>query len=262
MDSVNIYGSKPYTIALLHGGPGAAGEMGYVSKKLSEECGCGVLEPLQTSHSVDGQIKELHEQLISLIEEPIIIAGYSWGAWLAWMYAAQHPELVKNIILISSGPFTPEYAKDINRVRYERMTEDQRIRAHEIEEMMARKQAESDDLKEYGSLMMAADTFKRSGDVIDPVVDVDMSIYNGVWPNASKLRENGELLQYAYLIKCPVIAIHGDYDAHPAAGVRIPLQEILKDFTFHILEKCGHTPWRETYAKDEFFRLMKEEIEG
>jgi len=237
MDTVNTYGDKPFKIALLHGGPGAAGEMSYVAKKLSDKCNCGVLEPLQTSHSIKGQIKELHDQLTFMTNETIILAGYSWGAWLAWIFAAQHPELVKKIILIASGPFTPEYAKNINRMRFDRMTDEQKIRAHEIEELLAENQAESEELKEYGTIMLAADTYERAIDVLDPIVDVDMSIYNGVWPNALKLRESGELLEMASKIRCPVIAIHGDYDAHPAAGVRIPLQDKIKDFTFNLLEK-------------------------
>jgi pimeloyl-ACP methyl ester carboxylesterase len=46
-------------------------------------------------------------------------------------------------------------------------------------------------------------------------------------------------------IECPVVAIHGDYDPHPADGVRIPLSNVLKDFRFILLGKCGHVPWFE-----------------
>ena len=61
-------------------------------------------------------------------------------------------------------------------------------------------------------------------------------------------------------IKCPVTAIHGDYDPHLADGVRIPLSRVLKDFKFILLEKCGHEPWIEKYAKDKFFNVLREEI--
>jgi pimeloyl-ACP methyl ester carboxylesterase len=57
-----------------------------------------------------------------------------------------------------------------------------------------------------------------------------------------------------------VVAIHGDYDPHPAEGVRKPLTEVLEDFRFILLKKCGHTPWREQEARDDFFRILKREI--
>jgi pimeloyl-ACP methyl ester carboxylesterase len=61
-------------------------------------------------------------------------------------------------------------------------------------------------------------------------------------------------------IRCPVVAIHGDYDPHPAAGVRDSLAPVIKDFRFILLEKCGHYPWREQGAKDRFYNILKDEI--
>jgi len=59
---------------------------------------------------------------------------------------------------------------------------------------------------------------------------------------------------------CPVVAIHGDFDPHPAEGVKIPLGVSLKDFKFVLLPKCGHHPWLEKYAKDRFYSVLNEEI--
>ena len=44
------------------------------------------------------------------------------------------------------------------------------------------------------------------------------------------------------------MAIHGDYDPHPASGVKEPLSRILRDFRFILLDHCGHTPWKEVEA--------------
>lgn len=51
------YGEKPYKIAVVHGGPGAAGSVKPLCEELSKFC--GVLEPLQTEMSVHGQLDEL-----------------------------------------------------------------------------------------------------------------------------------------------------------------------------------------------------------
>jgi pimeloyl-ACP methyl ester carboxylesterase len=81
-----------------------------------------------------------------------------------------------------------------------------------------------------------------------------------VWTEAAELRRSGELLQLGKLIKCPVVAIHGDYDPHPAEGVQKPLSAILKSFSFILLANCGHKPWIERQAKDKFYEFLKEQL--
>ena len=74
------------------------------------------------------------------------------------------------------------------------------------------------------------------------------------------MRRSGALLREAARIRCPVAAIHGDHDPHPAAGVEHPLQEVLPAFRFHLLQRCGHKPWIETYARSEFFQALEREL--
>jgi hypothetical protein len=52
MKNLRIYGSKPFNIAILHGGPGSPGEMAPVAQELSSIR--GVLEPLQTVSCIKG----------------------------------------------------------------------------------------------------------------------------------------------------------------------------------------------------------------
>jgi pimeloyl-ACP methyl ester carboxylesterase len=70
------------------------------------------------------------------------------------------------------------------------------------------------------------------------------------------MRKSGELLTMARKIRCPVIAIHGDYDPHPAEGVKKIMSPLLKDFIFVLLKNCGHEPWNEKFAKDEFYQIL------
>ena len=55
MENLRIYGRKPYAIAVVHGGPGAPGSIAPVARELSKDM--GVLEPLQTKDSLEGQIE-------------------------------------------------------------------------------------------------------------------------------------------------------------------------------------------------------------
>lgn len=57
MDSIRRYGLPPYRVALVHGGPGAAGEMAPVARELGRVF--SVLEPLQMAYTIDRQVEEL-----------------------------------------------------------------------------------------------------------------------------------------------------------------------------------------------------------
>ncbi|MFA6333645.1 MAG: alpha/beta hydrolase, partial [Methanoregula sp.] len=81
-------------------------------------------------------------------------------------------------------------------------------------------------------------------------------VFRGVWDEACDLREKAILLQMGKAIKCPVVAIHGDWDPHPAEGVNDPLAKVLPDFQFVLLEKCGHRPWIERTASDAFYKTL------
>ncbi|MGB8951147.1 MAG: alpha/beta hydrolase [Candidatus Aminicenantales bacterium] len=63
-------------------------------------------------------------------------------------------------------------------------------------------------------------------------------------------------------IQCPVVAIHGDFDSHPAEGVEKPLSAVLKSFRLIRLKNCGHMPWIERQAKDQFYKILKEELQS
>jgi translation elongation factor EF-4 len=57
MINIRKYGSAPYRVAVVHGGPGAPGSVAAVARELAK--GCGILEPLQTATTVAGQVDEL-----------------------------------------------------------------------------------------------------------------------------------------------------------------------------------------------------------
>jgi pimeloyl-ACP methyl ester carboxylesterase len=260
MENLRKFGKKPFKAAVIHGGPGAAGEMAPVAHELSHVI--GVLEPFQTEKSVEGQVMELKNILEKHADLPVTLIGFSWGAWLSIIFASKFPELVKKLILISSGPFEQKYAEKIQEVRLNRLNEKDRFQVTSICEALNK--TDSVDKKvlfaELGKIISKADAY-------DPilfeneVIDYRYDIYQNIWTQAEQLRKSGQLLEHAKNIKCPVIAIHGDYDPHPAEGVQEPLQNCLKDFRFHLLQKCGHKPWIEKHAKEHFYKMLEKELE-
>ena len=103
MINLRKYGKPPYTVAVVHGGPGARGDVAPVARELSSHV--GILEPLQTATTLEGQVSELHTVLQENSSPPVTLVGHSWGAWLSFIAAARHPASVKKLILVGSGPF-------------------------------------------------------------------------------------------------------------------------------------------------------------
>ena len=104
-----------------------------------------------------------------------------------------------------------------------------------------------------------ADTYEPSAKILSNV-EFNYAQYESIWPSAANLRDSGMLLQSFRRITCPVVAIHGDYDPHPAMGVTIPLSDELDDFKFFLLEHCGHYPWIEKTASEQFYEILISEL--
>ena len=254
------HGSPPFDIVVVHGGPGAPGEMAPVARELS--LSRGVLEPFQTANSLEGQV----EELISIIEMysdfPVILIGWSWGAWLSLIVAARSPRLVGKLIMVGSGPFEERYATNIMGTRLQRLEAGEKEEVLSIIENLQDPSVidKDENMSRLGFLLFRADSFLPVAD--DEPVKTSYDIYQKVWGEAHELRRSGRLLEIAAGVRCPVVAIHGDHDPHPPDGVREPLSRVLGDFRFVLLEDCGHKPWMEKMARDEFFEVLRTEIEG
>jgi pimeloyl-ACP methyl ester carboxylesterase len=253
------YGKPPFETAVIHGGPGAPGEMAPVARELSKHR--GILEPLQSATSVDGQVEELKTLLEEHGDLPVTLIGHSWGAWLVFVFAARHPSLVSKVILVGSGPFEAKYAESIMPTRLSRLSKEDRAMVETLMNEMNNSAAKNKTatMSTFGKLLSKADSFDPLPHD-DEVKDFQLDVYQGVWPEAAELRKSGKLLKLGEKIQCPVIAIHGEYDPHPGEGIKKPLSLVLKDFEFIELDKCGHDPWIERHAKDKFYEILNREL--
>jgi len=270
------YGNSPFSAGVIHGGPGAGGEMAEVARELCT--GRGILEPLQTAHSLQGQVEELKGLLKESADLPVTLIGFSWGAWLSFILAARYPNMVKGLVLIGGGPFQEEYVPSIMQTRLSRLSQCEKDQLRSIFAILDSQN--SGDCEKNRALARMGELFSKTDafDPIDPInpvgaikhksADLDLitqcqaNIYQSVWKEASHLRQTGELLQLGKKILCPVVAIHGDWDPHPAKGVSEPLQAVLKSFQFIVLEDCGHRPWIEKRAKDKFYAILRELLDA
>ncbi len=253
------YGRPPFRVAVVHGGPGAPGSMAPVARELSREL--GVLEPLQSADSVDGEVEELNALLLAHTDLPVTLIGSSWGAMLGLLFAARHPDQVGKLILVGSGVFEESYAAGIQETRLGRLSREERLEAERlVQELQTDGGADPDKvLVRLGNLFARADAYDPLTPAME-MVDCQRRIYQRVWSEAEKLRRGGGFLEAARNVRCPVVAIHGDYDPHPVEGVERPLVDCLRDFRFIVLEKCGHVPWIERHARERFYAILRREV--
>lgn len=245
------HGTAPVTAAVLHGGPGGAGEVAPVAQELARR-GHGVLEPLQTQHSVSGQVEELRATLSNEAGRRVLLVGWSWGAWLGCLLTADHPDLVRHLVLVGCPPFREEDAAAIRPTRMARLTETDRREMTALEKDLHDPAA----FERFMDLIDKADAHAPDSSVRPPI-SFDKDIHETVWREAAALRRSGALLETVSRIRAPVTLLHGDVDPHPFAGAANPLRRCVPGLEFVLLPRCGHKPWQERHARDRFFTELE-----
>jgi len=264
--TLRTYGTAPFTVVVVHGGPGALGTMAPVARELASDW--GVVETLHTARSIDGQLQELRAAVMDAARPPVAIVGHSWGAMLGYLFAAHYPCLVRKLILVGSGVYEARYAAAIGQIREARMSQADRDEIDALTATLhdATEQDRSQDKRKafarLGEIFERADTFSALDALphASEELDADYEVFEQVWSEAQALRASGALLQRGRNIECPVVAIHGDYDSHPVAGIAEPLGSVLNQFRLVLLEHCGHEPWIERQARDTFYRILRDEL--
>ncbi len=178
------------------------------------------------------------------------------------MLAATHPALVRKLILVSSGPFEERFTASIVATRLARLEDGERREFQSALQTLSDKVARDKGMvfATLGRLTAKADAFDALQREHTNTTKLRPDIYEAIWPEAAELRASGKLLMLGSQIQCPVVAIHGDHDPHPAAGVEEPLGRLLREFRFVLLRNCGHHPWLERQTKAEFFGVLRQEL--
>jgi pimeloyl-ACP methyl ester carboxylesterase len=249
----------PYNTAVLHGGPGAPGYMAPVARELGKSI--GVLEPLQTKESLKGQIDELADQMMVNADLPVTLIGSSWGAVLALLVAAREESIAKKLILVGSAVFDADSSSRIENIRLQRLRPKKRRRYMELKREMEKTDGESSDsFVEWGGIIFDADIYNPLTRDLE-VLEVRQEQFAKVWSDYVALRDRSGFLKSEFSrIKIPVVVIHGEYDPHPIEGIRPFLESCLDNVRFYTLPECGHYPWIERHAREQFFEILKKEI--
>lgn len=249
---VRLHGNQPYKTVLVHGGPGAIGSLKGFAKELSERANCGVVEALQSKYSIGELMEELHSQIKENCDGKVTLIGHSWGAWLVALFAEKYPDLTDNVILVGSGPLEDKYVSEIGARRTANLSEENNA----IFQRLVNNQATKEDMEKIPAVFDQSDNYCLENRELHKADETDNEMHNRVWSEAAQLRTNGDLISAFKNIKSKLYLIQGEKDPHPAKGVIIPLQENGVECEAYILEKCGHSPFMEKYAKEEFYKIL------
>ena len=241
---------------VVHGGPGAAGSMAPVAREIADSY--RVLEPFQspTSDTVARHIADLHHVVESRGggARPAIV-GHSWGAMLALAYAAAHPTGVGPLVLVGCGTFDlPARARLRENLNARADVETRRRFANLENEFPDPEQR----FRELGKLTLALYSYSLATTETGSENVDDAAASAATWNDMVRLQETGVYPGAFVAIESPVLMIHGDVDPHPGAMTRATLQPCLPQLEYRELERCGHYPWLEKFARDEFFSLLRE----
>lgn len=261
MKNYRLYGSVPYKMAVIHGGPGDAGGMAKVATQLSEIG--GVIEPLQTAFTVKDQSLELQKTLLDHADVPVILIGYSWGALLSLVVAAENLKLVQKLILVGCPPLEEGYEKAIMDARMSRLSLEER---EKFSDCMAQFQTVNREQKQalFKELKSWIDKAEDKGRVIehdDSDDNFQLDIFESIMAEMLRLRKEGYFVDCAKQISCPVVFFHGELDPHPLEAVK-KAASLIKGSRIDVLKNCGHTPWIERDVKELFYRMLSEEVKG
>lgn len=256
--AVREYGSSGPTVVVLHGGPGAPGYMAPVAREL--ERSFRVLEPFQRRSG--GELLTVARHVADLREVVTVrcgggrpaLVGSSWGAMLALAYAAEHPEDGNPLVLVGCGTFDRVSRAHFADTVAERTGGETRERLDRLETEVS---DPDERLSRTAELLLPAYSYDLVTTELESV-DVDRRGNLDTWHDMLRLQAEGVYPAAFSAVGGPVLMIHGVRDPHPGAMTRATLAAHISHLEYVELERCGHYPWLERYARDEFFRVLLE----
>lgn len=258
MITVRRYGEGGPLLVLVHGGPGAPGYMAPVARRLASRF--TVMEPLQRCSgdvplSVALHVADMEEVLRA--EEPgrpLALIGASWGAMLALAWAAERPDRGIPLVLVGCGTFDRAARAVLQQALARRTGPD----LADLLSAVAREQPDPDrQLQAMAEMTLPL----YSVDPIDTELEVvrfDGRGHQETWRDMLRVQHEGRFPAAFAAIRAPVLMIHGACDPHPGALVRDSLAPHLPQIEYRELPRCGHYPWMERHAREEFYGVLLE----
>jgi proline iminopeptidase len=256
-----VRGSGKAALVLLHGGPGLSHHYMIPLEKVAtaklrvvnfDQRGVGgSTRPSDDSYGMDRYVADLDAVRAWLGLDAIHILGHSWGGLIAQAYAAEHPDRVASLVLVSSmAPWL-----EANQPGSERLG--QRIAELTQQGKIPRPTPPSDDDDDCSSSTLAM-LPAYLGDPDQPVPEAlrATACVTSVYRATVAALGNYDFRDGLGGFEAPAVVFMGERDPFGVEIARATVDSMPSSFAYvQSLSEIGHFPWLET---DAFVRDLQE----
>lgn len=179
----------------------------------------------------------------------LTIAGYSWGALLALLYALEHPDRVARLALVSPAPAWRAARTDFE-TRFAARSAGPAIAARRAALQSSGLQASDPEAYRRRAFALSVAGYFHDPRLVDQLTPFRITgrTQQAVWESLG----NYDLRPRLATLRVPALVLHGDDDPIPVASAEV-LAGLL-GAEFHVIADCGHVPYVE--APEAFVRLL------
>jgi proline iminopeptidase len=243
-------------VLVLSGGPGEdIHSMQGVADELGKKHRCIMWEQRGTGRSklasydqstinLNAFMEDIEALRRQLHNEKFIVLGNSWGMILGLAYAGTHPDAVRAVVTIGSGPITSEYLGVFSD------NQTARLGACELElrdfwKNPSRESANPDRAAFERLRVAAVAYFYDRKKALQMAAELDPKDYNfRVPPAFLKAAGKYDIRPKLKNIVAPVLLLQGRQDLAGEANVW-EAHSLINNSTLAFIDKCGHMPWLE-----------------
>jgi len=173
-----------------------------------------------------------------------IVIGNSWGMILGLAYAGTHPDAVRAVVTIGSGPITLEYLGVFSDNQIARLGACE-LEVRDFWKDPAREAADSDRAAFERLRAAAVAYFFDRKKALQMAAELDPKDYNFHVPPAFLSAEGKyDFRPKLKTIIAPVLLLQGRQDIAGEANI-CEAHSLIKNSTLAWIDKCGHMPWLE-----------------
>jgi proline iminopeptidase len=243
-------------VLVLSGGPGEdIHSMQGIADELGKKYRCIMWEQRGTGRSklprydastinLNAYMEDIEALRKQLHAKKFIVVGNSWGMILGLAYAGTHPDAVRAVATIGSGPITFEYLGVFS--------DNQTVRLGpcelEVRDFWREPSRETADSDRAAFERLRAATFAYFYDrkkALQMAAELDPRDYNfRVPPAFLKAEGKYDIRPKLKTIVAPVLLLQGRQDLAGEANIW-EAHSLIRNSTLAFIDKCGHMPWLE-----------------
>jgi proline iminopeptidase len=251
-----IVGTSGDYVLVLSGGPGEdISSMKGIADELDKKYRCIMWEQRGTGRSklrtydpttinLNAYLEDIEALRKQLHTDKFIVVGNSWGMILGLAYAGTHPDAVRAVITLGSGPITFEYLPVFSDNQSTRLWPSE-IEIRDFWKDPAREAANFERANFERLRAATAAYFYDRKKAVAMAMELDPKDYNfHVPPAFIKAERKYDIRAKLKTIVAPVLLLQGRQDLAGEANI-CEAHSLIKNSTLAFIDKCGHMPWLE-----------------